>query len=149
MHMKITLALLERTVEQVQYEIVMFRFSMNMLQYPLDTGYKNALIESFSVHARNLYHFFYTGAKKRRDGDVIAEDFITDLKIFRSLRTPQKEFQVMLERTGRELSPLRYHGSTYRKRKKPINVPDIQGKIEVTINAFIMALPEERKVWFQ
>lgn len=71
--------------EHVAYECRVLRQSFTMLEelvrdelrMKVNPGLRQALTESFIVHARNLRYFFYTSAAKRGHPlDVLAVDFI-------------------------------------------------------------------------
>src|SRR5262249_37462283 len=67
----------------------------------------NAVVESFAIHARNLVIFFYPEMSKRKDGDVVAPDFIEDLASWQRTRprlTPA--LKTALTRTGQEIAHL-------------------------------------------
>ena len=76
-------------LKTIRYEFQMLAATADRLasgRYSRDTAVKNALIESFALHARALLHFFYWDAKgrngnslfgRKQANDVIAEDFFS------------------------------------------------------------------------
>jgi hypothetical protein len=82
----------DRYIDVVYYEIWMFKTTYTYLNLPnLEKSKSNTFIESFIIHAYNLYRFFYQGErekikgvlKDRRPSDLIAEDFNINRSYFR------------------------------------------------------------------
>jgi hypothetical protein len=68
----------------------------------------NALLESFTIHARALLDFLYTPEKLRED-DVIAEDFFDDPAQWVSIRPVKTTIlQTVHHRVGKEIAHLTY-----------------------------------------
>jgi hypothetical protein len=63
-------------LEHLPYEIDMLRSTMTLINSGCFTGaIKNALIESFAIHARNLTDFFRVESENPQRDDVFASDF--------------------------------------------------------------------------
>ena len=128
----------------------MFRFTTDVLSKPnLPQPIANALIESFAIHARNLFFFFYTGVKSRKKDDVLAEDYAINKKEFRTHRTKKTLLSNITKRVAKQIAHLTYHRAVYNKKTKPWKMQDIRKKLDKTIDAFINSLTEEQKIWFR
>lgn len=70
--------LLDYSKEHVIYELWMFRSVGQALIAPIQMSQplRNALIESFAIHLRNLIDFFYPG--QIQADDVVASEFLDD-----------------------------------------------------------------------
>lgn len=63
----------------------------------------NVLLESFGIHAYNLYKFFYQGEREkknnsqinRKSSDVITEDFHIRRRLFSSNRSPKRKLKII------------------------------------------------------
>ncbi len=72
---------------------------------------RNALIESFAIHARSLAMFLYPpnapkSAKKRRD-DVTSDRYVKDVRRWRQARgTIPEALKTVINRTGKEIAHL-------------------------------------------
>ncbi len=91
----------------------------------------NALLESFTVHARILLDFFYAGAPKSADeqpkppqkDDVIAEDFFEDPAHWLSSRpTMTEELKKVHFRVGKEIAHLTYFRSRLADKNWPFAI---------------------------
>jgi hypothetical protein len=68
----------------------------------------NALIESFTIHARALIHFLYP--KRKEDSDVLAADFFDDAGAWPKICQQEEpiEFGRARERVNKEIAHLTY-----------------------------------------
>jgi hypothetical protein len=73
----------------------------------------NPLIETFLLHFRNLYVFFYTKLNNRDHDDVLAEDYIIDTKNFYEKRTQKKEFKKHIIKVNKMSLHLTYSRDKY------------------------------------
>src|SRR5688500_12739299 len=64
----------------VNYERDMLKFCADMLSAGVDdANRRNALLESFAIHARSLLYFLFTSdAGRKLDDDMVAEQFVAD-----------------------------------------------------------------------
>src|SRR5947209_13763848 len=95
--------------DRLDYELSMLHeMAMRLVHDPAihtDWVLKNALIESFTIHARALALFLYWG--KKRAGDVTAEQYVKDVDAWRAARGPiPPELQTVIDRTGQEIAHL-------------------------------------------
>lgn len=141
---------IKRASRDVKYEIDMFHWTADLIfKLNFSQPIKNALIESFAIHVRNLFIFFYKGTKSRSNDDILAEDYSINKKKFRTQRTKKNDLNYLTKRVAKQVAHLTYHRVVYNKKTKPWKVTDILTKIDKTINAFINSLPEEQKIWFR
>jgi len=68
---------------------------------------KNALIESFTVHARSLAIFLYPEQAKKRPDDVTSDQYVKDIGQWRKARGAIPPIlRTMIQRTGKEIAHL-------------------------------------------
>jgi len=150
MNSRVSKNILKRSAEHIIYEIEMLRFAFSILRRPnLPQLMINSFLEVFAIHARNLYYFFYTSIQNRSRDDVIVEDYILNKRLFKSQRTPKEKLKIITKKTAKQVAHLTYYRVRYNKRTKPWKFYDIYLKLEKTINAFKLALPDNRKKWFR
>lgn len=61
--------------EYVLYEMTMLVSIPKKFETTVDDVTKNALLESFAIHARQLVNFFYDSSKQ---GEIVASDYFGD-----------------------------------------------------------------------
>lgn len=68
---------------------------------------KNALIESFTVHARSLAIFLYPEEAKKYPDDVTSDEYVKDVRQWGQARgTISPELKTVIQRTGKEIAHL-------------------------------------------
>jgi hypothetical protein len=158
---------LEKIAKDVKYEIYMFRLTTEHLycySNKASTNEKvkdshfliNFLLESFAIHAYNLYKFFYQGEREkknnrqinRKSSDVIAEDFHIRRRFFRNNRTPKWKLKIIENKRNKQIAHLTYNRIYRNKRTKPWNFGLISRYMEKTIEAFIKSLPAKHNRLF-
>jgi hypothetical protein len=111
-------------------------------------SFRNALLETFLIHYRNLLDFFYADQRRSLSHDVRAADYVIDPKRWRERRPHMdKEATSNRERVNAQLAHLTYRRLRYNQR----NWADrrmIQ-QIEALIESFAEQLPARRRRWFQ
>ena len=141
---------LKRSAEHVYYEIWMFISTIHELTKNTQNQFQiNILLESFGIHLRNLLYFFYTHPKNRVSDDMLAEDFISNLKLYKKNRTPKHKLTFTIKRTHKQLVHLTYHRNRYNRKTKPWKFGEIYQLLFPTVAAFYEALPRKRKKWQQ
>jgi hypothetical protein len=141
---------IKKATGDIKYEIDMLHFTADYLSNPrLPQVIKNVLIESFAIHARNLYIFFYTDSISRKKDDVVAQDFAINKRKFKIYRTKKILLKFILKRVAKQIAHLTYHRAVYNKKTKPWKHLDIRIKMDKTIDAFINSLPDGQKNWFK
>ncbi len=135
-----------KAVEHVVYEIMMFKATNLLLLSNINEQVsKNVLLESFAVHSRNLFDFFY---KKRINDDIVAIDFIGNKAQFRKDKSKKRNMQTLARKANKQISHLTYSRNNYNSRTKPWNISSIGAQMNKTIEAFFKSLDIEKKVWF-
>jgi hypothetical protein len=134
----------------VKYEIDMLQQTAELLSKPnFSQTNHDALLESFAIHTRNLFVFFYCGTKLRKKDDVLAEDYLINKKEFRMHRTKKRELNYLTKRIAKLIVHLTYHRAVYNRKTRLWSVTSILKKMNKTIDAFMNSLPEKRKIWFK
>lgn len=138
----------KRAIEHIVYEIMMFEeTSHKLLSNVQDQFEKNVLIESYAIHSRNLFDFFYT--KRKIKDDMIANDFLLKKKEFKVKRVKKRILQNLTRKTNKQIAHLTYSRNTYNSATKPWNVPKISDCMNKTILVFFECLENEQKTWFR
>lgn len=145
--MKIKISKYEKAVEHIVYEIMMFNGTALKLEPdPQDQFEKNILLESFAIHSRNLFDFFYRRAKRR--DDISYEDFIAKKKEFKSKRTKKRILENLTKKCNKQIAHLSYSRINYNRSTKGWNVIEIYQNMNKTIKAFYNCMEPEKKKWF-
>lgn len=151
MSTKITKTILKTASEHVFYEIWMFLAVIKELavmpQISENIFCRNVFLESFVIHLRNILNFFYTPTKNRVKDDILAEDFLKDIKKFKKGITPFFLLSYTKTRIDKQLAHLTYHRSRYNKRTKPWQFGKLYSQLYQTIVAFYESLPVSFKNW--
>lgn len=96
----------------------------------------NALLESFTVHARILLDFLY--ADRPRKDDVIADDFFDDPTQWSKVRSPKSEaLQKIHRRVGKEIAHLTYVRQDVTSETKPWAFIEIANEVSTTFSKFL------------
>jgi len=107
---------------------------------------KNVLIESFAIHSRNLFDFFYT---KGRKDDIAASDYIINKQIFKQTRTKKRILDNLTRKTNKQVAHLTYSRNNYNNINKGWYVMQITNNMNSTILAFLNCLEIKEKEWFK
>ena len=95
---------------------------MKLKKYKESQFLINVLLESFGIHAYNLYKFFYQCEREkknnsqinRKSSDVITEDFHIRRRLFRSNRSPKRKLKIIENKRNKQIAHLTYN-RIYRK----------------------------------
>ena len=138
---------LRQASDHLNYEWEMLRSTADTLKMGgtgdrlINFALRNALLESFLVHARSLILVFYSDSCN--PDDVIAEDFIADGDKWKKIR-PVKS--ALLDRTRKRANKLLAHLSYQRKamldEQRDWHLVEIKEAIERVIHAFLQAVPD-------
>jgi hypothetical protein len=144
------LELAEMARRHLAYEIKMVRETANALRGNGigPRSFRNAMLETFLIHYRNLLDFFYADKKRSLAHDVRAADYVIDAKRWRDRRPHMdKEATSNRERVNALLAHLTYRRLRYEER----NWSDrrMLRQIEELLAAFAEQLPPRRRRWFQ
>ena len=126
------------------YEIGMFKSLAKDLASGI-TGkgvIHNALLESFTIHARGLLKFLYAGDHK--PDDVLADDFFpTSLKWKKVRPKMTKLLKTVRRRVAKEVAHLTYARLDVTPETKPWRFLQIADDMEVSFNEFLRIVPME------
>ena len=148
------------SADHLYYEISMlYETAMRLVHDPaMQTDWisRNALIESFTIHARALSFFLYKD--KQRPDDVTAAEYVNDVDAWCADRgSIPPELQTVIDRTGKEIAHLttaRISPGDPRKAWTPEmifrefcgplkrfvgHVPS--GRLDISVLSFVAALP--------
>lgn len=143
---------LKKAAYEVKYEIDMFNDISDILRNPINNGILNetihdALVESFGIHAYNLFCFFYQSVSERKNDDIIAEDFDINKGQFIRNRTPKKDLIFIKKKRDKQIAHLTYN-RVYRNRRTKDWPWSIINKTRKTIAAFYDSLPDDKRNLF-
>ncbi len=122
---------LKAASDHVHYEIQMLRGTMALLaSRAIGTSVlSNALIESFTIHARALMHFLYP--KLPQDSDVLAEDFFEDASTWMAARPDEPAaFGTARGRVNKEIAHITYD--------RQLVTPELKGWDFITLGNAIL-----------
>jgi hypothetical protein len=128
----------------LRYELDMLRATCRALQsgfFPPGVLH-NALIESFTVHARNLVHFLYPEGEK--ESDILSDDFLSDPGVWQSARgdIPASLIQVR-RRANKEVAHLTIDRLAVTAEAKPWDCPGIVAAITERFELWEQLVPPE------
>jgi hypothetical protein len=128
--------LLDYSKEHVVYELWMFRAVGQALITPLQMSQplRNALIESFAIHLRNLIDFFYP-AQIQAD-DVFAAEFFDDPHEWEKVSTISSALSSARIRAHKEVSHLTRKRIAGTPPEKGWNVPELMREMKGVLNQF-------------
>jgi hypothetical protein len=140
----------KRTEEQLQvasnhlfYEVWM----LEVLTQAMASGIagegpmNNALLESFTIHARALLDFLY--AENPKADDVIAEDYFADPGQWVSMRAAKTPtLQTVHRRVGKEIAHLTYARQEVAPEMKAWPFVQIGQEIKFICDLFLRSIPE-------
>lgn len=103
--------LLDFSAEHLAYEFEMFFATAAEQMIPKGATHsgnvKNALLESFTIHARSILFFFYPSNEK--SDDVLARHYLVDGKNWEALRPAlSTSLSTLQRRVGKEIAHLTY-----------------------------------------
>jgi hypothetical protein len=102
----------------------------------------NALLESFTVHARILLDFLY--ADRLQKDDVIANDFFPDPVAWNTSRPPKSDtLQNIHRRVAKEVAHLTYARQEVTPETKPWPFLEIANEISTAFSEFLSLVPAE------
>jgi len=130
--------------DHLYYEIQMLQGTMKLLA----TGaigqslLSNALIESFTVHARALIHFLYP-SKHPHPTDVLAEDFFKAGEWEEKRPVEPEIFIAVRGRVNKEIAHLTYDRQLVKPELKGWNFVTLGNSILEIMQVFIGAIPKQ------
>jgi hypothetical protein len=100
----------------------------------------NALVESFTIHARNLMHFLYP--KGKQQSHILADHFFDDAGYWRKEHKKEpEEFGKSRDRVNKEIAHLTYDRLSITPDRKNWS-PVLGRKILEVMDSFFTAMPE-------
>ena len=139
----------ENMIEHIKYEINMFSLCYLTLNIFREKGlFRNVFIESFLIHARNLYIFFYSD-DYRDDDDIIARDYVIDFKKYIKERTDQNKFKDIKIKWNKLLTHLSCSRLKYIDENKDWYISILFQLIDTTKIAFLNSISKNQKEWFR
>ena len=154
-------------VRFVWYEWEMFSWGMDVIKstvlvdrdpddWNVGTGdqgeTKDALIEVTLVHARELRDFLGRDRKDLKPferTDIVAGDFFDKPGEWVPQEIPSVSAKAERERLNRSLAHLAYDRATYEASGKEWDFKPIFSEVTTAWTAFLTALPNDRKKWFE
>jgi hypothetical protein len=134
---------LQKAADDVNYEMRMLReCSQRLRRPPHDPVLRNALIESYLLHLRNLFHFLGVREQRHERGrDVLAEHFVVPWK------RPDcpAALRGQMDRVNKRLAHLTYERLTM---SDQWDVRPFTGAMAGLVGKFLFAL-KGRQGWFQ
>lgn len=123
---------LKTASDHLHYEIQMLRGTMALLASgAIGTSVlSNALIESFTIHARALMDFLYT--KQSKESDVLADDFFNDASTTWMAVRPDEPsaFSAARGRVNKEIAHITYD--------RQLVIPELKGWDFITLGNAIL-----------
>ncbi|MFN8400086.1 MAG: hypothetical protein U0X74_08725 [Anaerolineales bacterium] len=129
--------------EHLLYEVWMFTsLTRGMASGVFNEGViNNALLESFTIHARVLLDFLF--AENPRQDDVIAEDYLPSLDEWVKIKAAKSEkLENIYTRVGKEVAHLTYVRQTIVPQAKGWNFIEIANEINSVFNSFLALVPK-------
>ncbi len=139
----------EMARRHLAYEIKMVRETAQALRGKGigPRSFRNAMLETFLIHYRNLLDFFYADKRRSLSHDVRAADFVADYPRWRERRPRMdKEATSNRERVNAQLAHLTYRRLKYEERHWSDR--RMARQIEEILQIFIEQLPPHRRRWF-
>jgi len=155
MKRRITKESLKKATEHLLYEIEMFYQTLDLLAQPRNQIEVNVLLDSFTLHLRNLFYFFYPIQKSRKNqqikfkhnDDMFAFDYIDKPGNFRCNKTKKKALKFILRKVDKQVAHLTYTRNRYNLKTKSWPFIDIGKKMTKTLISFYDSLPDAYKRW--
>jgi len=140
---------LKKATGHLVYEISNFYETMfGLTQKGLSPSDINILLDSFVIHTRNLFDFFYPKRGGVRPDDMVVSDYICDRRLFNINKTKKRDLIFIVKKADKQLAHLTYTRNRYSlKTNKAWPYVDIAKKMTKTIAAFCNALPDSYKNW--
>jgi hypothetical protein len=137
-------AVLRDVSQHLYYEYSTFRTLSQALRNPLfhKGAVKNALLESFAIHARVLLFFLF--ADNPQKDDVIAEDFLTNPEQWPQIRGEMPDaLKLVKQRVGKEIAHLTYARLDVTPDTKGWKFLAIADAVKQLVDTFITRVPPE------
>lgn len=137
---------LKKATEHVFYEAWMFFQTLTLLTKSKNQIEVNILLDAFSIHARNLFDFFYPKAHAK-DDDILVYDYINDKGNFDKQKTKKKDLMFIVRKADKQVAHLTYTRNGYNSKTKPWPLGEIGKKMHKTLESFYNNLPNSYRKW--
>ena len=136
--------LLDYSKEHVVYELWMFRAVGQALTAPLQMTepLRNARIESFVIHLRNLIDFFYSGQVQA--DDVVAAEFFEGSDDWPRLSSISPTLSTARIRAHKEVSHLTRKRFAGTPPEKGWEVPELMSEMKGVLNQFVRSASSKK-----
>ena len=137
---------LREASKHLHYELDMLRGTARLLARGVhsdDSVLPNAVLESFTLHARALLDFLYD--QSPRSDDVVASDYFTDPQDWISKRPAMSSTLTQVDhRVGKEIAHLTYVRSEVTDEMKNWPFIEIANDVKRVLAVFVDAVPKSR-----
>ena len=139
--------------DHIQYEFDMLLWSARILYYLSsmnDKGYiswviHDSLLNSFSIHARNLTEFLYFGDKpNRKSSDVVIENYMEKSILFQHRPPISKLLDTVITKSNKQVAHLTTNRIQYELEGKGWNFLEIVMEIKGIFSKIASFIPDER-----
>lgn len=142
---------LKKATEHLYYEIEGFYNTALVLKskkFILKQFDLNILLNSFAIHTRNLFDFFYPKNNNIKEDDMLVYDYISNYRLFNVKKTNKKELNFIVKKVNKQVVHLTYKRNRYSvKTNKGWDPADVMPGMTKTIIAFYNLLPNSYKNW--
>lgn len=147
---------LEKACEDILYGVLALEYACEKCSSPhVNNTDKKFFRDSFIIHFRALYNFFYKETTPYKD-ENLAKYYLPDYQNFINRRADKKSFVIngisYITKANIQLAhlSLERRSDNYQLGKAgDWPVEDIKSKLDITIRAFFECLPEPKKPWFK
>lgn len=139
---------IEKGASHIVYEIMMFNGTAIKLSSGITDQFEiNIALESFVVHSRNLFDFFYS--EKKYPDDISVYDYLKRKKDFNKEKSKKRNLENLTNKANKQVAHLTYSRNNYNKINKGWLINKIVDNMNITITAFLKNLNSEEKKWFK
>ena len=107
---------------------------------------RNVLLDSFAVHARNLFNFLYPPRSIKPD-DIIVFDYIDNKSLYLEKRTKKNDLKFIIKKADKQVAHLTYLRNKYSLKRKEWQFIKIGQMFHISLRAFYEAMPKHRQQW--
>lgn len=129
----------KKALEHIYYEFSTLCECVNRLAEDVEQSEKNILLDSFAIHARNLYYFFYSTPKQ---DDISIEHYLQGIT---EHLIPKGDLEKIVSKGNKQVAHLTYSRNNYGFDEKKWIIGDIFPKLVENMQIFTINLPNEYK----
>lgn len=137
---------LKKATEHIFYESWMFYQTLIALTKSKNQVEINILLDAFSIHARNLFDFFYP-KKHAKDDDILVYDYVNNGRKFDIAKTKKRDLRFIVRKADKQVAHLTYSRNRYNSKTKPWPFIEIGRKMHKTLKSFYDNLPDSYRKW--